>query len=266
MKRVLALGLTFVFAMTGYQLPAVGDEAGATYQGQRVVANQLLVAVEKDATDTQLRDLFKDSAWSYEQLTPLDPNTYVVSTKLFSSIEDQIAHFKQSPIVRHVEANGFVNVGAISDDPLILDDTLWGMNAATGSVARGAWEAGYTGSSQVYVAVIDSGIDVNHPDLAANIWVNQGEIPGNGIDDDGNGFIDDVNGFDFVHRDGSVFDEGENYHGTHVAGTIAAVGGNGIGVAGVSWNTKLISAKMINADGGAAYSDAIAAIDYCHDA
>ena len=262
MKRLIALGLSALFAVIGYQLPAIGDEAGNTFEGERVAANQLIVSVDKGATEAEIAELFSDSARSYEPISSLDQRTFLVSTRLYSSIAEQIAFFEASEIVRFAEPNGFVSVGATSNDPLVLDETLWGMSAVSGSVARGAWEAGYTGSNQVYVAVIDSGIDVSHPDLAANIWVNAEEIPGNGIDDDGNGFVDDVNGYDFVNKDGSVFDENENYHGTHVAGTIAAVGGNGIGVAGVSWNTKLISAKIINSNGGATYSDAIAAIDY----
>jgi subtilisin family serine protease len=83
----------------------------------------------------------------------------------------------------------------------------------------------------VLVGVIDTGIDYNHPDLAANVFTNPGEIPGNGIDDEGNGYIDDVHGYDFVNGDSDPLDD--HYHGSHVSGTIGAVGNNGIGVAGV---------------------------------
>ena len=109
-----------------------------------------------------------------------------------------------------------------------------------------------TGSQQVIVGVVDSGCLVEHPDLAANIYVNEDEIPDNGIDDDGNGYIDDIYGWDFtdapelsdtaigdyLDQDNDVDDE--NFHGTHVAGIIGAVGNNGIGVAGVAWNIKLM--------------------------
>ena len=88
-------------------------------------------------------------------------------------------------------------------------------------------------AADTLVAVIDTGIDYTHPDLAANIWTNPGEIAGNGVDDDGNGFVDDVHGYDFANDDGDPMDD--HGHGTHVAGTIAAVGNNGIGVAGVAW-------------------------------
>jgi subtilisin family serine protease len=113
------------------------------------------------------------------------------------------------------------------------------------------------------VGVIDTGIDYNHPDLAANVWTNPLEIPGNGIDDDGNGYVDDVHGYDFVNRDGDPMDD--HGHGTHVAGTIAAVANNGIGVAGVSWHAKVMALKFLDAGGSGWVSDAVEALNYATD-
>ena len=117
-----------------------------------------------------------------------------------------------------------------------------------------------TGSSSVVVAVIDTGVDYNHVDLAANIWTNPGEIAGNGIDDDGNGFVDDVHGYDFANNDGNPMDD--NGHGTHVAGTIAAVGNNSLGVTGVAWSTSIMPLKFLSANGSGYLSDAVEAINY----
>ncbi|MBP7275109.1 MAG: S8 family serine peptidase [Kiritimatiellae bacterium] len=101
-----------------------------------------------------------------------------------------------------------------------------------------AWDQ-TVGSSGVVVAVFDTGIDPTHPDLAGALWTNPGEIPGNGLDDDGNGYVDDVNGYDFGRDTGILTDP--IGHGTHVSGIIAATGGNGIGISGVSWRTKIMT-------------------------
>jgi subtilisin family serine protease len=122
-----------------------------------------------------------------------------------------------------------------------------------------AWDI-QTGSESTLIAVIDTGVDYNHPDLAANIWTNPGEIAGNGLDDDQNGFIDDIHGWDFVNNDADPMDD--NLHGTHVAGTIGAIGDNGVGVAGVNWRTKIMALKFLGGDGSGTLADAIGAILY----
>jgi len=125
--------------------------------------------------------------------------------------------------------------------------------------ATGAWEF-TTGSRNVVVAVIDSGIDLTHPDLAANLWVNPGEIAGDGIDNDGNGFVDDVHGWDFVDNDG-VPQDGFG-HGTHVAGIIGAVGNNGTGVTGVNWQVSIMALRVQDDRGVGFTSAVVAALRY----
>jgi hypothetical protein len=105
------------------------------------------------------------------------------------------------------------------------------------------------------VAVIDTGLDFTHPDITGNVWVNPGEIAGNGVDDDHNGYIDDVNGWNFVANNNSPIDG--HGHGTHVAGTIAAVGNNGIGVIGVAFNSKVMVLKGLD-DSGVGYDTNLA--------
>lgn len=113
------------------------------------------------------------------------------------------------------------------------------------------------------VAIIDSGADLGHPDLAPNLWTNAGEIPGNGADDDGNGYVDDVHGYDFVEGDGTPQDG--NGHGTHVAGIVGARGGNGIGVSGVAWNVKLLIVRVLDAAARGTTDDVARGLRYAVD-
>jgi subtilisin family serine protease len=120
-----------------------------------------------------------------------------------------------------------------------LDAATWGIDAL------GSW-AGFgqggldPAGNEVVVAVVDGGVDVEHLDLVNNIWVNNGEIAANGIDDDGNGYIDDVNGWNAYSNIGDIDPDD---HGTHVSGTIGAVGNNALGIAGINWNTKVMAVK-----------------------
>lgn len=122
-----------------------------------------------------------------------------------------------------------------------------------------AWDT-TIGSRNVVIAVIDTGVDYRHIDLADNMWINPGEIPGNGIDDDGNGFVDDVSGWDFGDLDNDPDDQAA--HGTHVAGIIGAVGNNGIGVAGVAWNVSILPIKAVDESGSFPFSATLGAYDY----
>jgi len=178
------------------------------------------------------------------------------------------------PDVLYAEPNFIRRKQAVPNDPRYPE--MWNLkNPGGGSAVAGAdikaetaWNV-TTGNRNMVVAVIDEGIDINHQDLQANIWRNPGETAGNGIDDDANGFVDDVNGYDFVHSDGSVYDgPGTNpdgttidLHGTHVAGTIGAVGNNGIGVVGVNWQASLMSLKFLGPDGGTS-ADLLRALSY----
>lgn len=120
-----------------------------------------------------------------------------------------------------------------------------------------------TGESDTVIAIIDTGVDYNHPDLVDNIWINKNEIPINGIDDDGNGFVDDVRGWDFVNNDNVPIDDFG--HGTHCAGIVAAVGNNSIGIAGVCWNCKIMPIKTLNFLGQAMFLNIGLAIRYAAD-
>jgi subtilisin family serine protease len=145
---------------------------------------------------------------------------------------------------------------ATAPDPLAAD--AWQTSGDGPMGAASAWDQ--TVGGEVVVAVIDSGTDLTHPDLAPNLWVNPGEIAGNGRDDDGDGFVDDVHGVDLVNGDGDPQDD--NGHGTHVAGIIAARGGNGIGATGVAWRALLMSVKVLGAAAEGDTDGVAAGIDY----
>ena len=153
----------------------------------------------------------------------------------------------------------YVTGDTLPDQAPVQDDFGQNMYGLDRIGAPEAWAAGYTGEG-IIIAVIDTGIDTNHPELDDNLWVNVDEIPNNGIDDDGNGYIDDVHGFNF--RDGNSNVQDTGYHGTHVAGTIAGeVGGQ---VQGVAYNAKLMTLSVFGQD-GASVGDIVEAIYYAVD-
>ena len=135
-------------------------------------------------------------------------------------------------------------------------DKLWGMISIGMPVA---WTYG-KGSRDVVVAIIDTGVDYHHPDLVQNMWTNAAEIPGNGIDDDNNGYIDDIHGLNSITGTGDPMDD--NKHGTHVAGTIGAVGDNNIGVVGVNWQVSMMALKFLDATGNGNTDNSITCYEY----
>ncbi len=184
---------------------------------------------------------------------------------------EALARVKGLDEIEYAEPNYIYQHNATSNDIYFTNGSLWGMYGGStfpanqyGTGAATAWANGKTGSSTVYIGIIDEGYMYSHPDLAANAGVNPGEIAGNGVDDDRNGLIDDVRGWDFAGNDKEVFDGAGDDHGTHCAGTIGGVGGNGVGVAGVVWNVKMLSGKFLGNRGGTT-ANAIKAVDYFTD-
>ena len=145
-----------------------------------------------------------------------------------------------------------------TDDPLIPKQ--WGLQALG---VQTPWSKHIVGYRGVRVCVMDSGIDLTHPDLQQNLYDNPGEIPGNGIDDDGNGIVDDVHGAAFLNGVKSNDINDQNGHGTLVAGVIGATTNNGIGIAGVSWNVSIMACRFMDASGQGSLSDAVSCYDYC---
>jgi hypothetical protein len=169
-----------------------------------------------------------------------------------------VAALRKHPAVRDAQPNYVRHLASSApNDPYWVNGSLWGMQRID---ALSAWTTYGPGGTTVVVADIDTGVNYNHPDLAANMWRNPGEIPGNGIDDDGNGYIDDVFGIDTVNRDSDPMDD--HGHGTHTAGTIAGVANNGIGVVGVAANVRILTCKFISASGTGTDSGAVECFNY----
>ncbi len=184
------------------------------------------------------------------------------------SVEEAIKRYKGQPGVLYAEPNYIIRLDATPNDPSY--NQLWGLNntgQSGGTVdadidAPEAWDLS-TGSSTVVVGVIDTGVKYDHPDLAANMFQNTLDCNSNLIDDDGNGFVDDCFGIDTANNDSDPMDD--NSHGTHVAGTIGAVGNNSVGVVGVNWTVKIIACTFLGADGSGPSSDAIDCLEYLGD-
>ena len=233
-------------------LPGVSDDAKAIARG-RVGAR-----LQEGVVNSQWR---ADGKGDLERVK-LPPGLAIAAA---------VRSLELDPNVEFAEPNWVYQHHATSNDPYYTDGRLWGMYGSGtspanpyGSQAGAAWAAGNTGSADFYVGIIDEGYMYTHEDLAANAGTNPGEIAGNGIDDDGNGYVDDVYGWDFDGNNNTVFDGTTDDHGTHVAGTIGAVGGNKKGVAGVCWNIKLLNAKFLGRRGGTT-ANAIKAVDYFTD-
>jgi subtilisin family serine protease len=199
---------------------------------------------------------------------------YLVELEEGTSVEEAVRRAKADPRVEYAEPNYLYSASqAMPNDTYF--NRMWGLyNSGSGGAgvegadigALRAWPI-TTGSDDVVVAVIDSGIDLSHQDLARNAWVNPNEIASNRLDDDNNGLVDDINGWNFAGDNNQVFTDPQfDFHGTHVAGSIGAVGNNGRGIAGVAWDVKLMSLKFLDKkEGKGSTSDAVLGIYYAID-
>jgi subtilisin family serine protease len=186
------------------------------------------------------------------------------------STEDLIRTLSDHPDVAYVEPNYRREAFSTPDDTNY--SLLWGLEN-TGQTVNGSsgtsgadiqfedgWKYSRSDSDEIVIGVIDTGVDITHPDLEANIWVNPNEIADNGIDDDGNGYIDDVNGYSFGNQDNDVSDQDE--HGTHVAGAIGATGYNATGVIGVCYPAKILPLRIADDEGNMYTSSFVEAMEY----
>ncbi len=188
---------------------------------------------------------------------PLGFGVYKLQLRPGVSVVTAVSGLAGNPRLGFIEPNYRLQKDVEPSDPMFQNGDLWGQKntgqsggtAGADIAAPAGWDIG-RGTGQTVVAVADDGMDFTHPDLAGNLWRNPGETAGDGIDNDGNGYIDDVNGWDTADSDNNPIPDGTDTHGTHVAGTVGAVGNNGIGVSGVAWKTRIMPIKIFGATGG----------------
>lgn len=268
------LGVSMLMQAAGAAPP---DSVPATAVLPPHVAGEVLIQY-RPGVSPAVRDMARQRVKAVERETLMAErqrrdgkgDLVLLTVPLGRAMADVVRDLAADPAIEYVEPNWVYQHQGLANDSYYTNGALWGMYGdATypanvyGSQAGEAWDVGHTGSKTIYIGVIDEGVMYNHQDLAANMWINPYD-PADGIDNDGNGYIDDVRGWDFNANDNSIYDGTQDDHGTHVAGTIGAVGGNGIGVAGMVWNVQIITAKFLGGQGGT-LANAIRAINYLTD-
>jgi subtilisin-like proprotein convertase family protein len=279
-KLTVSIVLSFLFLCAIF-FSYAGDATGAMENGKpawTIDLSTILVKFKERVTKKQRNDLASLAGGKFKDKNEdgIDDRYQHIMRGRLSLIELEGAKgqdlatralqtLKNHPFIEYAEYNYLHYIDEFPYDPDF--DKLWGLHntGQTGGTsdadidAPEAWDI-TTGSSDVIVGVIDTGVDYDHEDLKDNMWVNPGEIAGNGEDDDGNGYVDDVHGINAINGSGDPMDD--HWHGTHCSGTIGAVGNNNTGVTGVNWNIKIMALKFLNSSGVGYDSDAILAIDY----
>ena len=266
--RVAVLAL-LVTGSASAHAAQVAAQPGRAHPAPSAVPGQMLVGFAPHTTAAQQRAIVHAAGGTVlHRFGSLD--IALVKTAATGRLRANVAGNRH---VRFVEPNAIIHTDALPNDPSFGNQ--WGLRNTGQSFnfssatpgddihAAGAWDV-TTGSKAVTVAVVDSGVDATHPDLASNIWANPGEscagCATNGVDDDGNGFVDDAHGWNCLAGSNNPADD--NGHGTHVAGIIGAAGNNGTGVSGVDWRVSLMPVKFVGADGSGTTADAICGILY----
>lgn len=261
-----------------------GDEASAAgeYEPRSVLVRFRDLAA-RSTSIAKLGASFedRDGDGRYDAFTAIDPSGGMAKLDLPAelSVPAALAALRADPSVLYAEPNYYLHAAsevgapklvapgaqATPNDPRFGEQWYLHNTGQTGGTADAdidapaAWDL-TTGSRNVVIGVVDTGIEYAHPELAANLWTNPGEVPGNNLDDDGNGVVDDVHGFNAITRAGNANDD--QGHGTFGAGIIGAAGSNSVGIAGVAWQSSLMSLKFLSASGSGTTADAIAAINY----
>jgi len=232
------------------------------YDEQKVQQLKVLIPGLENYSNEEIKDALTHTldASPKEDLPLIDAQVVKADSQEINI--DAAVDLLDSELAEYISPNFIYTATRVPNDPSY--STLWGMNQANDVDinAPEAWDIMNDDSaSEIVVGIVDTGIDYNHPDLAANIWTNPLEANGApGVDDDGNGVIDDIHGYNGITNSGNPLDD--NNHGSHCAGTIGGVGNNGVGVTGVAWKVKMMALKFLSSSGSGATSDAIKVINY----
>jgi subtilisin family serine protease len=284
--KFLGIGICMLL-IAAVGLPAVGTmnkrELLENTSTMECIPGEFIVKLKKDTTFSSSAQLTalneKHQVYAYEKIFPYDENTildniYLLHAPLESDILSITYEYSVCPDVIYSEPNAIGSLCGIPNDANFSNQ--WHLHN-TGQVflqynghnysgkpdadidAPEAWDI-EIGDPNIVIAIVDTGIDYTHPDLAANVWNNTNEIPGNGIDDDHNGYIDDIRGWDFYYNDSNVTD---GYgHGTMCSGVADAIGNNGLWGAGVCWNCKVMPVRAFNASGWGNITSVSKGIEY----
>jgi subtilisin family serine protease/Tol biopolymer transport system component len=244
----LRAGAVLSFTFLASLQPASAAPDPGTY-----LPGQLVVKFKRTSTGFSAQALPRLAAARIKVTMPI-LGWQVVQLPPGMDVPAAIEFYRNLPDVAAAEPNYRIRLFAEPNDP--RRQGLWGLGKIN---APQAWDQ-TTGNGGTIVATLDTGLDYNHPDLAANVWTNPGEIAGNNLDDDQNGYIDDLHGINTFNQSGDVRDD--DGHGTHVGGTIGAVGNNGLGVVGINWQVKLLSVKIFSADDSTGTAGAAEGYEY----
>lgn len=207
--------------------------------------HELIIKVKPKANFSAIQRKLPEGSHAEFELLLNEMNIYLVQVQTAADISTTLDSIRRSPLVEYAQLNHKLNRRQRPNDTEFLKQWPMNSDAYANIGAQSAWDL-TTGGKNVrgetpVIAIVDGGFDLEHPDLAQNIWVNKKEISGNQIDDDGNGYIDDINGWNAGKNSPQI---GQDNHGTHVAGIAGACGNNGSGVSGVNWNAQMLFVSL----------------------